>query len=55
MNAATANPIGLIVVGGTKVYGEASGSNKLLGRTKKTAVEIAEELRIRFQEQGWVS
>lgn len=53
--AATANPIGLIVVGGTKIYGEASGSSKVQGRAKKTADEIAEQLRIRFQEQGWIS
>jgi uncharacterized protein DUF4410 len=53
--AATANPIGLIVVGGTKIYGEASGSSRMQGRAKKTADEIAEQLRIRFQEQGWIS
>ena len=28
---ATGNPIGLIVVGATKIYGEASGSNTLEG------------------------
>ena len=53
--AATANPIGLIVVSGTKIYGEVSGSSKVQGRAKKTADEIAEQLRIRFQEQGWIS
>jgi hypothetical protein len=52
---ATGNPIGLIVVGGLKVYGEASGRNKLEGRAKATADEIAEQLRIRFQDRGWIS
>jgi len=52
---ATANPIGLIVGGGAKIYGEMSGSSKLQGRAKKTADEIAEQLRIRFQELGWIS
>jgi Domain of unknown function (DUF4410) len=51
---ATGNPIGLIVVGGLKIYGEASGRNKLEGRAKATADAIAEELRIRFQDRGWI-
>jgi hypothetical protein len=52
---ATANPAGLIVGGGMKVYGEASGSAKIEGRAKATAEEIADQLKIRFQEQGWVN
>ena len=52
---ATGNPIGLIVVGGMKIYGEASGRNKLEGRAKATADAIAEQLRIRFQDRGWIS
>jgi hypothetical protein len=52
---ATSNPIGLIVVGGMKIYGEASGKNKLEGRAKATAAAIAEQLRIRFQDRGWIS
>jgi hypothetical protein len=51
---ATANPIGLIVVGGTKIYGEASGRNGLEGRAKATADQIASQLRIRFQDRGWI-
>ncbi len=51
---ATANPIGLIVVGGAKIYGEASGRNTLEGRAKATADAIAEQLKIRFQDRGWV-
>ena len=52
---ATANPIGLIVVGGAKLYGEASGRNKLQGRAKATADAIAEQLKIRFKDRGWIS
>jgi hypothetical protein len=52
---ASGNPVGLIVVGGLKVYGEASGRNKLEGRAKATADEIAAQLRIRFQDRGWIS
>jgi hypothetical protein len=52
---ATGNPIGLIVVGGMKIYGEASGRNKLEGRAKATADAIAEQLKIRFQDRGWMS
>jgi Domain of unknown function (DUF4410) len=51
---ATGSPIGLIVVGGMKIYGETSGKNTLQGRAKATADEIAEQLRIRFQDRGWV-
>ncbi len=52
---ATANPIGLIVVGGAKIYGEASGRSGLQGRAKATADEIAVQLKIRFQDRGWIS
>ena len=52
---ATGNPIGLIVVGGLKIYGETSGRNKLEGRAKATADAIAQQLRIRFQDRGWIS
>ena len=51
---ATANPIGLIVVGGAKIYGEASGRSGLEGRAKATADAIADQLRIRFQDRGWI-
>jgi hypothetical protein len=51
---ATANPAGLIVSSGMKVYGEASGSSKVEGRAKDTAKEIAAVLKKRFQEQGWI-
>jgi len=51
---ATANPAGLIVSSGMKACGEASGSSKLEGRAKATAKEIADVLKQRFQEQGWI-
>jgi len=51
---ATANPAGLIISSGMKVYGEASGSSTVEGRAKATAKEIADVLKKRFQEQGWI-
>lgn len=51
---ATANPAGLIVSGGMKVYGEASGKAKIGGRAKQAAREIADHLKTRFREQGWI-
>jgi len=52
---ATGNPVGLIVSGGMKVYGEASGSSKVEGRAKATAKEIADVLKKRFEQQGWIT
>lgn len=52
---AAANPVGLIVVGGAKIYGAASGRSGLEGRAKATADEIATQLRIRFQDRGWIA
>src|SRR6267154_6113340 len=51
---AAANPVGLIVVGGAKIYGAASGRSGLEGRAKATADEIAAQLKIRFQDRGWI-
>jgi len=53
--AATANPAGLIISSGVKAYGEVSGSSKIEGRAKQTAKEIADVLKKRFQEQGWIN
>ncbi|MGO9001647.1 MAG: DUF4410 domain-containing protein [Limisphaerales bacterium] len=50
----TANPAGLIVGSGMKVYGETSGRSKVKGRAEATAKEIAKVLKQRFQEQGWI-
>ena len=51
---ATGNPIGLIVVGGAKLYGAASGRSGLEGRAKATADEISKQLRVRFEDRGWI-
>src|SRR5208282_1019692 len=51
---ASGNPIGLIVVGGLKLMGETSGRSGLEGRANATADEIAAQLRIRFQDRGWI-
>jgi uncharacterized protein DUF4410 len=52
---ASGNPVGLIVSSGMKIYGEASGSSKVEGRAKQTAGEIADQLKIRFKQQGWIA
>ena len=52
---ATANPGGLIVNVGMKAYGEVSGSSKIEGRAKDTAKEITEQLKPRFQQEGWIN
>jgi hypothetical protein len=52
---ASGSPVGLIVVGGAKIYGEVSGRNALEGRAKATADEISEQLKIRFQDRGWIT
>jgi hypothetical protein len=52
---ARANPIGLIVGLSAKGYGELSGSSKVEGMAKNTADKIAEELKKRFREEGWIN
>lgn len=52
---ATKNPAGFIISGGMKLHGEESGNSKVEGRAKDTAKEIADALKIRFQEQGWIN
>ena len=51
---ATANPAGLIISTGMKVYGEESGSSTIEGRAKDMAKEIAGVLQVKFREQGWI-
>jgi hypothetical protein len=51
---ATANPVGLIVSGAAKVYGEESGSATIEGSAKRTAQEIGDKLKVAFQNQGWI-
>ena len=50
----TGNPVGLIVGGGVKAYGEYSGSSKIEGRAKAIAKEIGEKIKPKFQQQGWI-
>ena len=52
--AATKNPVGLIVSSGVKVYGEMSGKAKIEGRVEQIVEEIADILKTRFEEQGWI-
>jgi uncharacterized protein DUF4410 len=52
--AATANPIGLIVMGSAKLAGEVTGRSKVEGAAKRTAEAIAKQLKIRFEERGWI-
>jgi len=51
---ATANPIGLAVSSGVKIYGEASGSSTIEGREKAAAKEVADKIQLKFQQQGWI-
>jgi hypothetical protein len=51
---ATANPAGLIISTGMKVYGEESGSSTIEGRAQDMAKEIAGVLQVKFREQGWI-
>jgi hypothetical protein len=52
---ATHNPVGLIVSSGMKVYGQESGRSTVEGRAEQAAKEIADVIKKRFQEQGWIS
>ena len=52
--AATANPIGLVVVGGIKAYGQLSGRTTIEGDAKRTADEIAARFKQGAERQGWI-
>jgi hypothetical protein len=52
---ATHNPAGLIIGTGVKVYKEETGASTVEGRAKQTAKEIADVLKKRFQQEGWIS
>jgi hypothetical protein len=52
---ATHNPAGLIVSTGMSIYGEKTGKDTVEGRAKQSAKEIADVLKKRFQEQGWIN
>ena len=51
---ATANPLGLIVGGAVKLRREQTGANTIEGAAKRTADEIAAQLRVAVQKQGWI-
>ncbi len=51
---ATHNPVGLVVSTGVKVHEEHSGHDKLDARASDTAKKIADVLKKRFTEQGWI-
>ena len=51
---ATGNPIGLAVSGAAKVQGEVSGRATIEGAAKRTAAEIAEQVRAACRRQGWI-
>ena len=53
--AIATGPVGLMVVGAIKIQGAASGRTGLEGRAKSTADEIATQLKIRFQDRGWIA
>jgi hypothetical protein len=52
--AATDNPAGLIISGVTKVAGQETGDSTIQGDAKRTAKEIADQLKVKFEEQGWI-
>ena len=52
---ATGNPLGVAIMGGVKVIGEATGRSGIEGRAKATADEIAGQLKSRFTDRGWIS
>lgn len=54
VTAATANPIGLAVAGAAKIEGQVSGRTTIEGAAKRTADAIAERMKERFKEEGWL-
>jgi len=48
-------PGGLIVSSGMSIYGEKTGKDTVEGRANQSAKEIADVLKKRFQEQGWIN
>jgi hypothetical protein len=52
--AVTANPIGLVVGGAAKVYGEKTGWDTIEGAAERIAGEISAQLRKAAEEQGLI-
>jgi hypothetical protein len=53
--AATKNPLGLIVSTGVKLHDEKTGSATIQGKVQQVAAQFAQELRPRFEQQGWIA
>jgi len=51
----TKNPAGLIINGGVQAYGAATGNSGVEGRAKASTKKIVEVLKLRFEEEGWIS
>ena len=51
---AMGSPVGLVVGGGVKAYEEMSGKAGVDGRAKASAQAVAEVLKERFKEEGWI-
>lgn len=51
---ATKNPLGLIVSTGVKLHAEQTGSSTIHGKAKDVAKAIGDQLRPRFEKQGWI-
>lgn len=52
---ATHNPLGLIVSSGMKYHDEKTGEATISGRAKQTADDIADQMKTRFQQEGWIN
>jgi outer membrane murein-binding lipoprotein Lpp len=52
--AATGNPIGFVVSSAAKVEGQVSGRTTVEGDAKRTAKEIAAQIKVACQKQGWI-
>ena len=52
--AASGNPVGLLVSGGARLYQYETGSDTIEAEAKRTADLIAEKIRPKFQEEGWI-
>ncbi len=52
--AITSNPIGIAVVGASKIHGEVTGRSGIEGNAKRTAKEIGVQLQERWRKQGWI-
>lgn len=50
----TMDPLLIAVVGATKVALEVAVKSKIEGAARRPAEAIADQLRVRFKEQGWI-